>query len=236
MRNHGERTAPPSRACSARRSVPPSTRPSRRGVRRSRRRARARQEAASRAPPAVGTTRPRGDAGSSAAVPPRLGLDARPHLLADRPSRPEDWPTARDGGDDVDVRPRHPRGGCLLGLGPEHRMGSQPPSPPGAADPDRARVVRAGTALPLRGRERPPSRSSSAAGIRGGCASSRRFSGGVISAPRRPQGSSFGPGPLFPSGRTPPGPRSWRAMPRVEGDLVIECRSRRSTTSPWRRP
>jgi hypothetical protein len=56
--------------------------------------------------------------------------------------------------DAADVRPEHARSGRLLGLKSQHRMDPQPPSPPGTADPDRARGIRSRAAIPLRRRER----------------------------------------------------------------------------------
>ena len=113
--------------------------------------------------------------------PPCCRMAPRPHVPGVRPHRTLDRPAARDRRDGTAVRRGRPGGRHLRGLGPGHRLGSQPPRrPPAQVRLGRESLPRSTGASPM---TRPStSSSSSAASTRGGYARSARSSAGETSA------------------------------------------------------
>ena len=110
-------------------------------------------EATPRGSSATRSSRSRSLPTAAAAVSAGMGLAPWAHVSATRPRRTEDRQAPLHRGDGLEVRPGNPRGSHLLGLGSEHRLGSEHSSPSGDASPDRPGVVHTPAALPLGGRE-----------------------------------------------------------------------------------
>ena len=90
---------------------------------------------------------------ATGAVSPGMGPAPGPHVPATGPRRAQNGQALLHRRDGLALRPAHPRGSHLLGLGQGHRLDPQHPGPPSAAGPDRAGIVHTGPALPDRGRE-----------------------------------------------------------------------------------